>query len=114
MKRLILPFLIAVSTVSVLRAQDHPLSAAPCDTLAVLGTEELPELCDLSAAPQIASPTGDQAGGRKRFLPMKRRIDREINKIKFVHAGEVALGLTVSYGTLSSENTDFMLLLDNL
>lgn len=118
MKRLILPFLIAVSTVSVLRAQDRPVSAgpsaAPRDTLAVLGTEELPELCDLSEVPETAALSAQQAGAKQRFLPMKRRIDREINKIKFVYAGEVSLGLTVSYGTLSSENTDFLLLLDNL
>lgn len=119
MKRLILPFLIAVSTVSVLRAQDRPLpglpsEAAPRDTLAVLSTEEPPELCDLAGAPVSAAPAEERTGARERFLPMKRRIDRDINKIKFVYAGEVALGLTVSYGTLSSENTDFLLLLDNL
>ena len=51
---------------------------------------------------------------RKPFLPTRRRIDREIDKLKFVYKGEVIMGLTASYGTLSSDDTDFMLLLDNI
>ena len=44
----------------------------------------------------------------------RRRIDREINKIKFVYKGEMAAGITVSYGTLSSDDTDYMLILDGI
>lgn len=51
---------------------------------------------------------------RQRFLPMRRRIDREIGSIKYAYKGEVMLGLTASYGTLKSDDTDFMLLLDNI
>ncbi len=50
----------------------------------------------------------------QRFLPMHRRMDRGINSVKYVHKGEVAMGLTVSYGTLSSEDTDLYLILDNI
>lgn len=50
---------------------------------------------------------------RQRFLPMRRRIDRKVDNIKFAYKGEVILGLTASYGTLSSEDTDYFLLLDN-
>jgi hypothetical protein len=42
------------------------------------------------------------------------RIDREINKIKFVFKGETTLGLTASYGTLSTADTDIGLILDNI
>lgn len=44
----------------------------------------------------------------------KPRIDREINKIKFVFKGETALGLTASYGTLSTADTDIGLILDDI
>ena len=43
---------------------------------------------------------------KRRFLPTSRRIDREINKNRFVFKGETMLGLTVSYGTLSTEDAD--------
>ena len=43
---------------------------------------------------------------KKRFLPTSRRIDREINKNKFVYRGETMLGLTASYGTITSEDAD--------
>ena len=52
--------------------------------------------------------------GKKQFLPTRRRIDREINKLKFAYKGEVIMGLTASYGTLSSDDTDIMLLIDGI
>ncbi len=54
------------------------------------------------------------ATSRQRFLPMRKRIDREIGSIKYAYKGEVMLGLTASYGTLKSDDTDFMLILDNI
>lgn len=50
----------------------------------------------------------------RRFLPRSRRVDREIDKGHFAYKGEVILGLTASYGTLTSEDTDFMTILDNI
>ena len=52
--------------------------------------------------------------GKKQFLPTRRRIDREINKLKFAYKGEVIMGLTASYGTMSSDDTDIMLLIDGI
>ena len=52
--------------------------------------------------------------GTNRFLPTRRRIDREINKLKFAYKGEVMMGLTASYGTMSSDDTDIMLILDGI
>lgn len=51
---------------------------------------------------------------KERFLPVRRRMDREIDKIKYVYQGEMITGLTASYGTLSSEDTDFLVILDNI
>ncbi len=65
---------------------------------------------DSLALPQQPLPSSD----KKPFLPTRRRMDREIDKNKFAYKGEVAIGLTASYGTLSSEETDYLLILDNL
>lgn len=51
---------------------------------------------------------------RPRFLPMSRRMNREIDKGHFAYKGEVVLGLTASYGTLSSDDSDFMTIIDNI
>lgn len=48
------------------------------------------------------------------FLPTRRRIDREINKIKYVQKGEIMMGLTASYGTLNSDDAEMWLVLDNI
>lgn len=49
-----------------------------------------------------------------RFLPTSKRIDREISKGIYAYKGEIMLGMTVSYGNLSSDNTDYYLILDQL
>lgn len=51
---------------------------------------------------------------KQRFLPTRKRFDREINKGVYAYKGEVMLGLTVSYGNLASDNTDYYLILDQL
>lgn len=49
-------------------------------------------------------------------LPRSRRIDRQINAPEnvFGYKGEYMLGLTASYGTISSEDSDFMVYLANM
>lgn len=64
-----------------------------------------------SLAPAVG-PTGMHL--KNRFLPTARRIDREIGKHLFVYKGEVMLGLTASYGTLSSEDADMFPIFDNI
>lgn len=63
---------------------------------------------------QTALPQREKKPRRDRFLPVRRRMDREIDKIKYVYQGEMITGLTASYGTLSSEDTDFLVILDNI
>lgn len=51
---------------------------------------------------------------KDRFMPTSRRIDREINKNKYVFKGETMLGLTASYGTFSSEDADMFPVFDDI
>ena len=55
-----------------------------------------------------------EAPRKQRFLPVRRRIDREIDKITYVYKGELMMGLTASYGTLTSDDTDFLVILENI
>ena len=66
--------------------------------------------CRYEAAPAVR----DTLPTSQRFLPTSRRIDRGIDDIRFVYKGEMALGLSVSYATLTSDDSDFMLLLDGI
>ena len=56
----------------------------------------------------------DSAVRKNRFMPMLDGVDREIDKNTYAYKGEIMFGTTVSYGTLSSDDTDFYLILDNL
>lgn len=50
----------------------------------------------------------------RRFLPTSRRIDRGINDICYAYKGEMAIGFAASYGTLTNDDTDLMLILDGI
>lgn len=82
-----------------------PLPASPADTM-VRAHEHLSRLKAEEEAVQLRR--------KQRFLPTRRRIDREIDKLKFAYKGEVMMGLTASYGTLSSDDSDIMLIIDNI
>lgn len=64
----------------------------------------LDSVAGLSDSGESVSPGGMRL--KRRFLPTSRRIDREINKGRFVYKGETMLGLTISYGTLTSDDAD--------
>ena len=72
-----------------------PAAEAPASEAAVPADGQK-QLQALKAA-EVQSPIR----GKKQFLPTRRRIDREINKLKFAYKGEVIMGLTASYGTMS-------------
>ena len=119
--------------------EETAAAAAAAIAAAAAGTisteEETPATGNASAAEvpasEAAAPADGHAGqkpmqalkaaeaespirGKNRFLPTRRRIDREINKLKFAYKGEVMMGLTASYGTMSSDDTDIMLILDGI
>ena len=63
---------------------------------------------------EVAASEADTIVTKTSFLPTSRRIDRQIDRNKFVFKGEVMLGLTASHGRLNVEDSDLMLLLDNI
>lgn len=63
---------------------------------------------------QQPDKTSDVMQTKKRFMPTGKRIDREINKNVFAYKGELALGLTASYGTLTSDNSDIFAILEQI
>lgn len=97
MRRLLfsLSLVFALATASAQERPDSPATVLPADPPATVRTSS------------VGKPG-------KRFLPMRRRMDREIGRIRFAYKGETALGLTLSYGTLTSDDTNFMLIADNL
>ena len=97
-------------------AQTAAPAAEQTATPAAAQTSENLQTADAFATP-APSPIAAEKQKRpkeQRFLPTRKRIDREINKLKFAYKGEVMMGLTASYGTLSSDDTDIMLILDNI
>ena len=63
---------------------------------------------------QQSDKTSSGMQTKKRFMPTGKRIDREINKNVFAYKGELALGLTASYGTLTSDNSDIFAILEKI
>ncbi len=107
MKRfLLLTLSIAFATTVFAEMPDStlPLTRSDAAPTAAIPTTTADSLCN-SERSQLH---------KQRFLPTKRRMDREINKMKFAYKGEVAMGLTASYGTLSSEDADVLTILSSL
>lgn len=100
-----------IPTTEIAEAVQPEEQPATPDSMVIIGMDN-----PLGVLPLLAdSPTAKlNAKTRRHFLPTRRRIDREINKIKFAYKGEVMMGMTASYGTLSSDDTDIMLIIDNI
>lgn len=96
----------ALLSVAAARSEERP------DSLQAAPTVEVAEAVGKVGATAVADDEFRRT--RQRFLPMRRRIDREIGKVKYAYKGEVMLGLTASYGTITSEETDFWLIVDNI
>ncbi len=111
MKKQFLLFLLSFGAFFVHGMPPETILPGPADDTVSKQINPIPFVsADSLALPQQPLPSSD----KKPFLPTRRRMDREIDKNKFAYKGEVAIGLTASYGTLSSEETDYLLILDNL
>ncbi|MCM1151784.1 MAG: hypothetical protein NC209_07355 [Alistipes sp.] len=83
--------------------QQEPLPAPATET-PVSEEPDRKAATNVEAESATIGPSGMRL--KKRFLPTNRRIDREINKNRFVFKGETMCGLTISYGTLSTDDAD--------
>ncbi len=68
------------------------------------------EAADFTFSPDAA----EESTTTSKFLPTRQRINRNIGINDFVYKGEFMVGLTASYGNLRSEDSDIMLLFDNI
>lgn len=84
--------------------------------IAFVAQTAVAQTSDIIAAPSAESVVLNDTTAIKRRKPtLKRnRIDREINKNQFSFKGETMLGITASYGTISSEDSDIGLILDDI
>ncbi len=125
MKRILslLPILLVATRLAAQAPAEAPTLAATDESAATIETTTTDSLhwqptpvAELMAQESTRSANDSLAPAKKpaRFLPMRKRVERKIEKVNFVQKGEVALGLTISYGTLSSDDTDFLLILDQL
>ncbi|MBR5853965.1 MAG: hypothetical protein IKY74_07175 [Alistipes sp.] len=91
MKRLVL-LLAVVFSVATATAQQEAVSTSDATATSVVVDE----------------------AAKSRFLPTTRRVDRNIDRNKFVFKNEFMLGIAASYGTLDVSDSDLMLLVDNI
>lgn len=112
MKRILWIFLLSASFAIAVR----PAAAVVPEPDVLLADSLEAQPVVISAVPLTEVPVVQSAEKlqKQRFLPVRRRIDREIDKVKYVYKGEMMMGLTASYGTLSSDDTDFLVILDNI
>ncbi len=52
--------------------------------------------------------------GEMESIEKRPKFDRKIDSYKFISKGELAIGLTASYGSATSENSEFMLIAENI
>ena len=95
---------------SAMEAEVRSADSLETRSVVVSVAEPVSDIAALSEAAEIASATPR----KQRFLPVRRRIDREIDKVTYVYKGELMMGLTASYGTLTSDDTDFLVILENI
>ena len=91
----------------------HAAPQADTEPVAENSAETPTELLAAEGATELAV---DLKSGHP-VKPVKNRhhrIDREINKNPFAIKGETMLGITASYGTISSDDTDIGLVLDGI
>lgn len=82
--------------------------------MALVAHAEEPLAIERRDSADVAATMQQQKRRKTPFLPTSRRVDRNINKNKFVFKHEFMCGLAASYGTLDASDADILLILDNI
>lgn len=114
MKRILLFIAAAIVSVATLHAQDSNAVSGTIEThdSERVGTSDVTAAGEMSE--QAVSYAEPATSVKTRFLPMRQRVNRNIGVNKFVYKGECMLGLTASYGNVTTEGSDIMLLLNDI
>lgn len=123
MKRLLLTIMVIFCASSPLFAQksedstEHKIDSLVLSNLATNEATALKKRAKSNTEYKIDSLILDSTVAKEVKNLERRgvyRIDRSINKDKFVFKGESMAGITVSYGTINSEDSDLGLIIDNI
>lgn len=107
MKRFILFFAAVTLGVTTAEAQHS-------DDVAAKNTKHNDVVSTVDIVRDVVDSASVEEPTNGRFLPMRQRINRNVDRNKFVYRGEVMLGLAASYGTMKASDADLLLLLDNI
>ena len=107
---------VAGAVVAEMAAVVETVEAAASEVELVASEEAVAEV-ELVAdvvATEEAVVVAEESTVSTRFLPTTRRIDRNIDRNKFVYKNEWMLGLAASYGKLDVADSELMLLVDDI
>ena len=107
---------LAGAVVAEMAAVVETVEAAASEVELVASEEVVAEV-ELVAdvvATEEAVVASEESTVSTRFLPTTRRIDRNIDRNKFVYKNEWMLGLAASYGKLDVADSELMLLVDDI
>lgn len=107
---------VAGAVVAEMAAVVETVEAAASEVELVASEEAVAEV-ELVAdvvATEEAVVASEESAVSTRFLPTTRRIDRNIDRNKFVYKNEWMLGLAASYGKLDVADSELMLLVDDI
>ena len=107
---------VAGAVVAEMAAVVETVEAAASEVELVASEEVVAEVelvADVVATEETVVASEESAVST-RFLPTTRRIDRNIDRNKFVYKNEWMLGLAASYGKLDVADSELMLLVDDI
>ena len=107
---------VAGAVVAEMAAVVETVEAAASEVELVASEDAVAEVVLVAdvVATEEAVVASEESAVSTRFLPTTRRIDRNIDRNKFVYKNEWMLGLAASYGKLDVADSELMLLVDDI